>query len=58
MNEEVLLCDFLLTPRMQRPFGPEKKRVFHIWQRTLTGSREMKNIVLGDDSPMTLSEMP
>ena len=35
-----------------------KNRVCHIWQKTLTGSREMKNIVLGDESPMTLSEMP
>ena len=39
-------------------FWSLKNRVGHIWQKTLTGSREMKNIVLGDESPMTLSEMP
>ena len=39
-------------------FWTLKNHVFHIWQKTLTGSREMKNIVLRDESPMTLSEMP
>ena len=49
---------FLFNPWNAASFWTLKNRVFHIWQRTFTGSREMKNIVLGDESPMTLSEMP
>ena len=49
---------FYLNPWNTGSFWSLKNRVGHIWQKTLTGSREMKNIVLGDESPMTLSEMP
>ena len=52
------LIPFFLNPWNAASFWTLKNRVCHIWQKTLTGSREMKNIVLGDESPMTLSEMP
>ena len=47
-----------INPWNAASFWTLKNHVFHIWQKTLTGSRERKNIVLGDESPMTLSEMP
>ena len=40
---------FLFNPWNAASFWTLKNRVFHIWQRTFTGSREMKNIVLGGE---------
>ena len=56
VEDETYLAQF--NPWNAASFWTLKNRVCHIWQKTLTGSREMKNIVLGDESPMTLSEMP